>query len=580
MGVLKFSEFEEVTDLNGVELVGISSVKDVNVRIKPTIITSDVRDVKVDGISVVDNARVANITLSDIKSDITHLQTNLTLETIDRTNADGLLSNRIDGLNNDLSSEVDRAIAASQANTNNINLINGKINDSFVQTQEYQTGPTTIYNVLEKKNIFSGASSFEAIPFPIATETDAGAISAEGYAQIISNTNRISNLEQTSGSGEKRITVQNTKSQLLAFVLPPDAAEGDTAVVRQDESQNGYTTEYVLDASMQWQFLFIINTTTPTASQTVVGSVKGSTDAGKVFVETDATMSVVGWDALNASIPTNISQLTNDTGYVTVNNINANIQSATSTVKGIATLGASGGAARYGQKGDVGLSNVNNTSDLSKPVSNATQAVLDTKATDSNVVHNTGNEFVSGTKTFQKVMLSLDPTEPLEAATKQFVEATIDDAVENISVTIGDGFVRTTGDQSIDGTKTFQKAMAASDPVDDMDLVSKSFLEEYVEDISKASETPTIPGTTGEGFIKWSVVPAFGNNNNTAIQNVVFVNWSLIKDSYGGAPINFLNSISGGVPKNILFMFNDASLPDAPTESWLGGIRLNKVFDV
>lgn len=33
---------------------------------------------------------------------------------------------------------------------------------------------------------------------------------------------------------------------------------------------------------------------------------------------------------------------------------------ATTTTKGIATLGASGGAARYGQKGDVGLSNVDN----------------------------------------------------------------------------------------------------------------------------------------------------------------------------------------------------------------------------
>lgn len=38
---------------------------------------------------------------------------------------------------------------------------------------------------------------------------------------------------------------------------------------------------------------------------------------------------------------------------------------ATTTTKGIATLGASGGAARYGQKGDVGLSNVDNVKQYS-----------------------------------------------------------------------------------------------------------------------------------------------------------------------------------------------------------------------
>lgn len=53
---------------------------------------------------------------------------------------------------------------------------------------------------------------------------------------------------------------------------------------------------------------------------------------------------------------------------------------ATTTVKGIMTLGADGGAARYGKKSDVGLGNVDNTSDEDKPVSTATQAALNGKA--------------------------------------------------------------------------------------------------------------------------------------------------------------------------------------------------------
>lgn len=52
------------------------------------------------------------------------------------------------------------------------------------------------------------------------------------------------------------------------------------------------------------------------------------------------------------------------------------VPSATTAIQGIALLGATGGAARYGYPGDVGLSNVNNTSDADKPISTATQAAL------------------------------------------------------------------------------------------------------------------------------------------------------------------------------------------------------------
>jgi len=53
-------------------------------------------------------------------------------------------------------------------------------------------------------------------------------------------------------------------------------------------------------------------------------------------------------------------------------------------------------------KGDVGLSNVDNTSDLNKPISTATQTALDLKATDANVVHLTGSEVITGRKSFDK----------------------------------------------------------------------------------------------------------------------------------------------------------------------------------
>lgn len=56
------------------------------------------------------------------------------------------------------------------------------------------------------------------------------------------------------------------------------------------------------------------------------------------------------------------------------------VPDASASQKGIVTLGASGGAARYGQKGDVGLGNVDNTSDMNKPVSTAQAAAIKQEA--------------------------------------------------------------------------------------------------------------------------------------------------------------------------------------------------------
>ncbi len=52
-------------------------------------------------------------------------------------------------------------------------------------------------------------------------------------------------------------------------------------------------------------------------------------------------------------------------------------------------------------KAQIGLSNVDNTSDVNKPVSTATQTALALKANDSTVVHRSGSETITGAKVFQ-----------------------------------------------------------------------------------------------------------------------------------------------------------------------------------
>lgn len=73
-------------------------------------------------------------------------------------------------------------------------------------------------------------------------------------------------------------------------------------------------------------------------------------------------------------------------------------------------------------KVSVGLPNVDNTSDASKPISAATQTALDTKATDTAVVHLVGTETITSTKTFTSAPIIPTPTVDAEAANKQYVD--------------------------------------------------------------------------------------------------------------------------------------------------------------
>lgn len=74
-------------------------------------------------------------------------------------------------------------------------------------------------------------------------------------------------------------------------------------------------------------------------------------------------------------------------------------------------------------KAQVGLGNVDNTSDIAKPISNATQTALDAKADNSNVVHTSGDEIVYGTKTFATTpSITNQPTSPSHATNKLYVD--------------------------------------------------------------------------------------------------------------------------------------------------------------
>jgi hypothetical protein len=82
-------------------------------------------------------------------------------------------------------------------------------------------------------------------------------------------------------------------------------------------------------------------------------------------------------------------------------------------------------------KSTVGLSNIDNTSDVNKPVSTAQQTALNLKANDNAVVHLTGGESIGGQKTFSSSPI-VPTVSQADNSTKVASTAYVDTAVSNL----------------------------------------------------------------------------------------------------------------------------------------------------
>ena len=108
------------------------------------------------------------------------------------------------------------------------------------------------------------------------------------------------------------------------------------------------------------------------------------------------------------------------------------------------------GDGTYGtmNKQAVGLGNVDNTSDLNKPISTATQNALNTKADDNSVVHIEGYETINGEKVFSKAVTNpISPTDDFHLTNKAYVDSAIDIAtdMESLKQWVRDNFLSLSG---------------------------------------------------------------------------------------------------------------------------------------
>ncbi len=267
-----------------------------------------------------------------------------------------------------------------------------------------------------------------------------------------------------------------TKSEVDAAVVSDhgelDGLDGDDhpQYLNNARGDARYYTKSEVDATtFELDDLTDVNTDGATDGQSLV--FQGGQWAAATVVDTGGT-GVTDHGALTGLAdddhPQYLNNTRGDVRYYTKSQVDDAIAGASGAVASVA--GKTGAVTLV--KADVGLGNVDNTSDANKPVSSATQTALnakantnhshavadvtglqtaldakassshthavsnvtglqvalDSKAADNSVVHTSGNETVAGVKTFSASPVVPTPTTNTQATNKQYVDTAVANA--------------------------------------------------------------------------------------------------------------------------------------------------------
>ena len=263
--------------------------------------------------------------ISDIQSNITNLNTDL--ETAQSTLSENVtdisalkttVGDSTSGLVKGLTDEVARATGAegtevTRATAAEASLGTNKINRSelaqVITDWNNSADGTKVLITITRYNSSTKQTSQYTRTLPVVTDEAMGVMTPEAYAEITALRNDVNSL--INAGGRFIGTSFATKAALNTYTVPTSVKPGDFTYVIDDETHSGATTRYVRSATMgttdggatwhvtgyTWDFTFVVEyDPIGIANTTTLGTVKSSSSNGKVFVETDGTMSVVGWD--------------------------------------------------------------------------------------------------------------------------------------------------------------------------------------------------------------------------------------------------------------------------------------------
>ena len=172
-------------------------------------------------------------------------------------------------------------------------LVNKVDNAIYVKNLlDYSTDPITF-----KARVIMHDNSVAEKVLPPVTEVNLGIMTPEGYQQIWKNKSNIEKMMAGSVIPAGNLNTSDpTQEQLTALwvqAMTDQPSDGDRLM-------NLYDNVVYLFASGVWYPISLAST--PQATNSTLGTVKGSVSDGKCQVELDGTLSVNGWDSTQEAI--------------------------------------------------------------------------------------------------------------------------------------------------------------------------------------------------------------------------------------------------------------------------------------
>ena len=258
-------------------------------------------------------------------ADLTAVQQNLT-DVIDQSNANAevletlgesltetqeVVGDSTGGLVKGLADEIIRATTAEQTESTRAQGAEAVLNTNKVNRTELPqvltdwaptANGTAMTVTITRYNASSQTTSTYTRTIPLVSDDDVGLMTPEAYTEITDLRTDVAALQQQGG---RFIGVSfATKDDLDNYTIPSTVKIGDFTYVLDDETHEDATTRYIFDGSV-FDFAYVINyDPVGLATSTTPGLVKSDsgTTEGKVFVELDGTMSVIGWDDMKEEL--------------------------------------------------------------------------------------------------------------------------------------------------------------------------------------------------------------------------------------------------------------------------------------
>lgn len=247
-----------------------------------------------------------------LQAQVDELSAELDGEEETRHNADVALSNRI-------TEEKNARIQSDNALGDRLTTVEGIAStalqpasiDQVVMTDlslNNNTSTTTVQLDAAKKNLLSGATSTKNIALPVASSQQAGVMNSATFDAVTQNKDMIEALT----NGAVAISGLPASPTQAEITTAWKNETGFTDLINRasvyDVTNNKVWTYYTNDQT--WHATtnttqVVINTFTNSSE----GTIKGSTNIGQVFAESNGTGSVNGWDNLSNAVSTNTANI-------------------------------------------------------------------------------------------------------------------------------------------------------------------------------------------------------------------------------------------------------------------------------